>query len=55
MELPKVAMLWNGLTERKSQLIFEMKNAVFWDIKTQFIPHMKHYFPAYRAKPLNVM
>jgi hypothetical protein len=20
------------------------KNAVFWDIKTQFLPHRKHYF-----------
>jgi hypothetical protein len=23
-----------------------MKNAVFWDIKTQFVPHRKHYFSA---------
>jgi alpha-N-acetylglucosamine transferase len=23
-----------------------MKNGVFWDIKTQFVPHRKHYFSA---------
>jgi hypothetical protein len=23
-----------------------MKNAVFWDIKTQFVPHMEHYVSA---------
>jgi hypothetical protein len=23
-----------------------MKNAVFWDIKTQFILHRRHYFSA---------
>jgi hypothetical protein len=23
-----------------------MKNAVFWDIKSQFLPHRKHYVSA---------
>jgi hypothetical protein len=23
-----------------------MKNAVFWDVKTQFVPHRKHYYSA---------
>jgi hypothetical protein len=36
------------LTPRKIEVGFEvftavtMKNAVFWDIKTQFVPHRKH-------------
>jgi hypothetical protein len=30
-----------------------MKNTVFWDIKTQFIPHRKHYVCA--AEPSQVV
>jgi hypothetical protein len=31
-----------------------VKNAVFWDIKTQFIPHRRHIL-RYRAQSVNVM
>jgi hypothetical protein len=31
-----------------------MKNAVFWDIKTQFVPHKKH-ITASPAKPNRLM
>jgi hypothetical protein len=30
-----------------------MKNAVVWDIKTQFIPHRRHI--RYRAYPVNAL
>jgi hypothetical protein len=30
-----------------------MKNAVFWDIKTQFVPHRKQYF--FAAEPRQLM
>jgi hypothetical protein len=29
-----------------------MKNAVFWDIKTQFVPHRRHYFSATESSQL---
>jgi hypothetical protein len=29
-------------------------NAVFWNIKTQLVPHMRHIFP-YRVQPVNAM
>jgi hypothetical protein len=29
-----------------------MKNAVFWDIRTQFVPHRKHYVSATGPSPL---
>jgi hypothetical protein len=29
-----------------------MKNAVFWDIKTQFVPHRKHYASAIEPSQL---
>jgi hypothetical protein len=29
-----------------------MKNAVFWEIKTQFVPHRKHYFSATESSQL---
>jgi hypothetical protein len=29
-----------------------MKNAVFWDIKTQFVPHRRHYVSATEPSPL---
>jgi hypothetical protein len=29
-----------------------MKSAVFWDIKTQFVPHRKHLFSAREPSPL---
>jgi hypothetical protein len=29
-----------------------MKNVVFWDIKTQFVPHRRH---SYRVQPVNAM
>jgi hypothetical protein len=32
-----------------------MKNAVFWDIKTQFVPHRRHINLYYRAQPVNAM
>jgi hypothetical protein len=32
-----------------------MKNVVFWDIETQFIPHRKHITLCYRTQPVNVM
>jgi hypothetical protein len=32
-----------------------MKNAVFWDIKPQFVPHMKHITLRYRAQLVNAM
>jgi hypothetical protein len=28
-----------------------MKNVVFWDIKTQFEPHSRHYFSATEPSP----
>jgi hypothetical protein len=30
-------------------------NAVFWDIKTQFIPHRRHISLHYRAQSVNAM
>jgi hypothetical protein len=30
-----------------------MKNTVFFDIKTQFVPHKKHILLRYRAQPVN--
>jgi hypothetical protein len=32
-----------------------MKNAVFWDIIIQFLPHRRHITFCYRAKPVTVM
>jgi hypothetical protein len=32
-----------------------MKNVVFWDIKTQFVPHRRHISLRYRAQPANAM
>jgi hypothetical protein len=31
-----------------------MKNAVVWDIKTQFIPHRKHIFSATEPSKLRI-
>jgi hypothetical protein len=31
-----------------------MKNAVFWDIKSQFVPHKIHYFSATEPSPLKL-
>jgi hypothetical protein len=30
-----------------------MKNAVFWDIETQFVPHRRHITSPYRVQPVN--
>jgi hypothetical protein len=32
-----------------------MKIAVFWDIKTQFVPHRRHILLRYRAKTVDAM
>jgi hypothetical protein len=32
-----------------------MKNAVFWHIKTQFIPHRRQIHLGYIAQPVNAM
>jgi hypothetical protein len=32
-----------------------MKNAFFWDLKTQFISHRKHINLQYKAQPVNSM
>jgi hypothetical protein len=32
-----------------------MKNAVFWDIKPQFVPHRRHISLRYRVQPVNAM
>jgi hypothetical protein len=32
-----------------------MKNAVFWDIKTQFVHHRRHITSLYIAQPVNAM
>jgi hypothetical protein len=32
-----------------------MKNGVFWDIKTQFVPHRKHLLLRYRVQVVNAM
>jgi hypothetical protein len=32
-----------------------MKNAVFWDIKTQFLPHRRHITSPLQAHPVNAM
>jgi hypothetical protein len=29
-----------------------MKNVVFWDMKTQFLPHRKHYISATESSQL---
>jgi hypothetical protein len=31
-----------------------MKNAVFWDIKTQFVPNRKHYISATEPRRLKL-
>jgi hypothetical protein len=32
-----------------------MKNAVFWDIKTQFVPHRKHITSPLKDQPVKAM
>jgi hypothetical protein len=32
-----------------------MKNVVFWDIKTQFVPHRRTLGLHYRPQPVNAM
>jgi hypothetical protein len=32
-----------------------MKNGLFWDIKTQFVPHRRHNASRYRVQPVNSM
>jgi hypothetical protein len=32
-----------------------MKNVVFWDIKTQFVPHRRHITSPLKAQPVNAM
>jgi hypothetical protein len=32
-----------------------MKNAVFWDIKTHFVPHRRHITSSLQSQPVNVM
>jgi hypothetical protein len=32
-----------------------MKNVVFWDINTKFVPHRGHISLHYRVQPVNAM
>jgi hypothetical protein len=39
---PKAFTIWNMFLRFEGFTTVTMKNAVFWDIQTQFVPHRRH-------------
>jgi hypothetical protein len=35
-----------ALSDERSGLSFDYEDDIFWDIRTQFVPHRKHYVSA---------
>jgi hypothetical protein len=42
-------------SHRRENLKSYMKNVVFWDIRTQFVPHWKHITSQLHVQPVNAM
>jgi hypothetical protein len=44
-----------GFVRLEVSTVETVKNAVFWDVKTQFLPHRRHITLCYRAQQVNAM